>query len=442
MAQRRLILLSILFRIAVCVVLLVVAFAIFGLMVKTKPKPQRTSATQNLPLVKVMQARPVSVKRQWEGYGVAESLNSADIPARVTATVLEIPSQITPGNPVGEGQLIVQLDDRDYRHRLNIAEQDVADLESQLQKLDVDQISLQRRVKLAGERVELSQTEYDRTVAAEKKGGAKPREVDAARQLLVAALRDLSTVQSELDKLTPLRQGLTAKKQSQATALALAQLDLERCRIESPIAGVIQSIDVEVGENLVLGQRVARVVDVSHIEVMLRLPAGAREHVRLGDEVLLRTSGIGERVIRSEVTRISPEDDAGTRTMGIYVEWQQDVQVNSGLRPGQFVRGTVVSAENSMRWIVPRRAVLQDRIQLVRDNKIASWEVEVDFQIEAHYPELGFPDVQWIVLRKPLQADDLIVVTASDLWTEGMTVEANIAEPLHAENLNDREVNR
>ncbi|UCD76206.1 MAG: HlyD family efflux transporter periplasmic adaptor subunit, partial [Phycisphaerales bacterium] len=183
-------------------------------------------------------------------------------------------------------------------------------------------------------------------------------------------------------------------------------------------------VDVDRGENLAVGQRVARVVDLSRIEVGLRIPAGARSSVRVGDEVMLRSSGSVTRSWPARVARIAPEDDQATRTMTVWAEVGQDPDGPGGLAPGQFLRAMVTSSENSLRWIVPRRALMGDRIQLIEDGRVVSRTAQIDFQLERQHSELGLPDVQWVVLKDPLQKGELVVVNPSRSVQDGMKVEA------------------
>ena len=191
-------------------------------------------------------------------------------------------------------------------------------------------------------------------------------------------------------------------------------------------------MEVEVGENLGVGQRVARVVDVSRIEVPLRLPASARSSLRLGDEVVLRSAGSGNETWRASVARIAPEDDQATRTMAVYAEVMQEPDQPGGLAPGQFLRGLISSSTNNLRWVIPRRALAGERIYLIENGRVVSRVVKIDFQIERTYPELGLADVQWVVLREPLQEGEQVVVNGSRSMSEGMAAQAVIAEASEA----------
>lgn len=427
MASKRNVVLSIVFRILACLVVLVVAVGIFGMLRSSKPQPERTSQAGLLPRVVVMRAQAVPVRRQWDGYGTAQVMDSADVPARVMATVSAIPDSVLAGSDVLQGDLLVQLDDTDFLRQVEIATHAIDDLDAQLEQLRISTRSWSDRLELAQEQVALARAEMDRVSEAFGRGAAKQREVDQARTALLNAVREETAAREESDKLVPRRSSLEAMKAGQEAQLELARLNVDRCRIVSPLTGVLQSVDVEVGENLAVGQRVARVVDLSRIEVPLRIPSAARSSLRIGDEVILRPAGDGRDQWLSKVARISPDDDRGTRTMAVYAEVRQNPKSPDGLAPGRFIRGIVSSFSNAPRWIVPRRALSGNRIQLINDGRVAGREIDIDFEIESEFRQLGLPDVQWVVLSQTLRDGDLVVVNASRMMAEGLAVQPVIA---------------
>ena len=439
MAKKRLLWLSISFRILVCVVLVVASLGIFAILKRTKVQPARSTGANAAVAIEVLAARPVPVYRQWIGYGTARAQGNSDVPARVTATVASVGEGVDEGNWVEQGQLLVQLDDIDFREQIEIADRAIDDINAQLEQITIDKASWTRRRDLATELVQLAEAEFERLRVAFERDAAKQREVDTTKQALIASIRDEVGAQAELDRLGPLKLSLEAKLLQVQAERRLAGEGLARCRITSPLAGVLQAVDVEVGESLIAGARVARVVDLRHIEVPLRLPSGARSHIRVGDDVVLRLtdSQRGER--RATVSRIAPEEDAIDRTVGVYVELEQDPRGDDLIAPGQFLRGEVVSARAEDRWLVPRRAMDGDRVRLVENGRIRSRPVDVAFQLEGEFPELGLPDDEWVVLEDPLPDGALVVVTASRALPDGLAVRPLVAGDGHVADLGDGE---
>src|SRR5262245_22483390 len=343
MVAQRKIWVSIVVRTIVCVVLLVGAVGLFRLLASTRPMPAPSDARGAAPRIIVMHAQPVPVRRQWSGFGTALAMDSANVPSRVTATVIERPEESRPGRTVTRGQVIVRLDDSDFVRQVEIASQSIEDIAAQLLRLDVEQQSWTRRADLAAQDVTLAQAEDKRVREAFEREAANQRELDAARQALNSAEQALVAAREELDSIVPRRASLEAKRVAEQASLRLAKQNVERSVIVSPLDGVLQSVDVEEGENITAGQRVARVVNPLRIEVPLLLPASSRPFVSIGDEVTLTDAGAGSHAWTARVTRIAPEDDDSTRTLRAFVEVRQEPNGRTLLAPGKFVQGPVTS---------------------------------------------------------------------------------------------------
>ena len=421
-------------RIAVIVAVLGFAIAVFLVLKYTKPKAQMVDRGQALPRVAVLAAAKAPVQRQWEGYGSAEAIDSANVPARVTATVVHVPEGIEDGAPVTARQLLVRLDDSDFQRQSEIAEQNLAEIASQLALIEIEQGSLTQQLKLKTEDVTLARNEVEQVKSL--RGSARTsRELDhAERALLAAQLTRLLTAEM-IDKLAPRRQQIEAQRSRLQSSARLARQNLERCDIVSPLDGILQSVDAEVGENVVTGQRVARVVDLRRVELPLRLPASARADVAVGNSVVLSSTNQARTSWSARVSRIAPEDDASTRTVTVFVEVDQSEAVakltDNGnaaglLAPGMFLSGVVTSDRVQDRWVVPRRAVRSGRVLVVEGKRIHSRQVQVDFLMEAEIPSFGLADNQWVVLdsdASELRDGDLVLVNASTSLLDGAEAE-------------------
>ena len=436
MTAQRNIAVSIATRIVVCAILLIAAIATFIALKQSAPKPVASHAANATPRVLVMQARPVPIQRQWEGFGTVRAMESANVPARVTATVIERPEEIRAGRNVTKGQLLVGLDDSDFQRQVEIATQAIRDIDAQLNRLEVEEQSWTRRAEIATEDVRLARADFERVQQALQRDAARQRELDQAQQSLNTAIGTEVATREELDKIGPRRASLLALRLQEEATRRLAVQNVERSRIASPIDGVLQSVDVEIGENIAAGQRVARIVSLHRVEVPLLLPASARPLVSVGDAVTLRGNNAEIRLWDANVTRISPEDDAATRTMQVFVEVQQDPAQGPILAPGQFVQGVVTSSDLQDRWLVPRRAIDHERVMLIEDGRVKSVQVEGDFTIEAEVPALGLPDLQWVVLDESLPSNALVVVDSSRTLAEGTPVTPVIATTARAEQSN------
>ncbi|MHC4711633.1 MAG: efflux RND transporter periplasmic adaptor subunit, partial [Planctomycetota bacterium] len=361
------------------------------------------------------------------GFGTAAARDKADIPAEVTTVVVEIPPRIVVGAEVEQGEILCRLDDTDFVAQQEIAAQRIADIEAQLAQLVFEESSWTRRVELAEQDVKLAEDDYERVKQAFARQAARQREVDQVQQALFAAVRVEVAAREQLDRISPRRSQMQAQKAEQEAALRLAKKNVERCTIRSPLTGIIAAGDIEIGESVAPGQRIGYVVSLANVEVPLRLPSSARAAVSVGDEVLLSSDDPAGQSWVGEVTRISPGDDASTRTMAVFVELEQDPDDPGRLAPGRFVQGMVqgmvVSRHAELRFVVPRRSLLGDRLLVIEDGVVRSRPVHVDFHVQGQFEQLGVIAEQWAVLADPLSEGSNVVVNAARSLSEGLKVE-------------------
>jgi len=426
MATSRLI--SVFIRTLTAFIVLSIGISIFIILFKTKPSLEVVTGDRSLPAVVVMEASQVPIAHRTNGYGTALALEHADVPAQISSTVSAVPPSTRVGKEVKSGDLLVQLDRVDFEQQVVRAELAVKTAKSERTILEVERSAAEERALLAIMDMELAKTELNRVTEAFNKGAAKQREVDQAMQKSIAASA-ASVNASEVANRFPAREEQASSNISSKLAeLSLAQENLRRCNVISPIDGVLQEVDVRVGEHVSNGKRIARIVNSQNMEIPLRLPSHARSHVRVNDPVHLRSAGFGKRYWDAHVTRVAPEDDASSRTMIVYVDIEQDPARANRIPPGLFLHGEVENkTSEQLRWVVPRRAVRDDRILVVRDSVLRSLPVNIDFSVTGDFAQFQLPDYDWAILETPLYEGDLVVVDPGGSLRDGMRVRPILA---------------
>jgi RND family efflux transporter MFP subunit len=421
-------------RTIVSIVCIVVGFAILTMLVSSKPKLETVSGARSLPAVIVMEATQIPIARRTVGYGTADALQHADVPAQVSSTVTLVPPTTRVGYAVKKGDLLVELDDVDFKQQVIRAELSLSTSKSERALLAVERRAADERAELARRDQALSEAELQRITEAFNSGAAKQREVDIAKQKTIAATSASVNATEVANRFPAKEEQASSTVSTKQAELALAQENLKRCKILSPIAGVLQEIDVRVGEHVNKGKRIARVVNSGNLEIPLRLPSYARSFVNKFDPVNLRSAGFGKRYWEAHISRIAPEDDPQTRTMVAFVDVEQNPANGSRIPPGIFLRGEVVNTTTATpRWVVPRRAIRDDRLMIVRDAVLRSVPVALDYSIKANFDQFGLPDYDWAVLQTPLAEGDLVVVDPGGNLRDGMSVRSILATEVAAE---------
>ena len=412
-------------RIAVVLLLLAGSAGILFWLTNSRIVPPSSEQSLDSRPVEVIRATLRPVARVWLGYGVARSRDSADIPSEVSSIVREIPEDVEVGQVVQAGQLLVRLDATDFEQQLEIAARTLSELGTRVEKLALDLETARELVGLREEEVAILVEDLARLEAARADAAATQREVDIVRQRLIQSRSAAVAAREQLDSIPIARRLLETQIAAQEFTRELARRNVERCRITSPIDGILESIDVEVGERVDPLGRVGRVVDPRRLEIPVRLPSSARASVRIGNRVDMRAGGSVPRNWTAELTRISPVDDGATRTMTVFVELDQSVDVDGDLMaPGTFVAARVTSSESRARLVVPRESVRNERLWYIDpEGRVASMRVEVDFPLES-----SGESARQLVIDAPLPDDTLILIDGGKAPSPGTLVQPSILE--------------
>lgn len=429
--------LSLIVRTLVGLVLLVCAAMLAKFLYETKPQVSKSDLQDQSVAVQVMRVEPQDVARQWRGYGTTQAKDTADVPARIGATVINLPDDIEVGRIVKAGQTIAELDATDFKNTLDAAEKRIAEAKAAIQQLASEKKSLNDRLVLEEQVIELAKQDYQRQVDRFDAGSASPTDVDRAKRAVLVAELSLELIQQQLDALPSRLAGIEAQQAAATADRDTAKANLKRTTITSPIDGIIEMLDIEFGENLAPGQRVARIIDPRIIELPLQLPASARSYVATGNSVTVTTRSHPEDCPpwNAKITRLSVADNP-TRTFAAYAEVDQSkiplrnfaegTGPNYKLNAGVFTLAKLDTAEPEPRTILPARSIQEGRIRTVIDGKIVGQTVDVAFDLEGSYPSFGIEDTQWVVLKEPLEPGTLVVLSASMTILDGQKVEPKI----------------
>jgi membrane fusion protein (multidrug efflux system) len=201
---------------------------------------------------------------------------------------------------------------------------------------------------------EISQQQYDQAVAASKASAAA---VDAARATADAAQSQVTQAQGKLvQSEANLSNARTAPRQMEVTrsraasALAQAQfkkaaldqavLDLQYTKIIAPVAGVVSDRTVEVGQNVVPGQELMKVIPLNDIWITANFKETQLREMKVGQSVTLEVDATG-RKYKGKVDSLAGASGARFSLLppenatGNYVKVVQRIPVKIVLDPGE-----------------------------------------------------------------------------------------------------------
>lgn len=175
-----------------------------------------------------------------------------------------------------------------------------------------------------------------------------------------AAQQELLAVKTSLDEMliAAARERLRLLGMTEASIREVEQSGAVRSRftISTPIAGVVQTLDVRAGMTLMAGQNVARINGLDTVWLDVAAPEASADAVREGASAEVHLAAFPEQPLKGRVTAILPALNEATRTLRVRVELPNR---DGRLRPGLAAQVTLMSASQESALAIPTEAIIR-----------------------------------------------------------------------------------
>jgi membrane fusion protein (multidrug efflux system) len=304
-----------------------------------------------------VQAGTVLVEIDPADYQVAYDRAKADFEdAQAAAIAAGVTVPITAVNTTSQVS-VTGADVENARAGIQAAKQQFEAAKAQMQQADANNVKAQNdlgRYKQLVDKQEISQQQYDQAIAAAK---ASEAAVEGARASAEAAQQQVTEAQGKLVQAEAgARYAQTAPQQVEivkaraTSALAEAQrkkadldqaaLNLQYTKIIAPVNGGVSSRTVEVGQNVVPGQELMKLIPLEDVWITANFKETQLREMKIGQPVTIEVDANG-RTYNGKVDSIA--DASGSRfsllppenATGNYVKVVQRIPVKIVLDPGE-----------------------------------------------------------------------------------------------------------
>ena len=305
---------------------------------KAQPRQVKTVKVVEIPV-----GQAVTVNGTLAAYDKATI--SVKVPGRLQTISVDL------GSVIRKGQAIAQLEQSDYKLRVQQAEAALAQARARLglspdgsdDRVAAEQTGTVRQAKAV---LDEAKAKKDRATRLVQQGVIPRAEFDSAETEYKVAL---SRYQDGLEEIRN-RQGLLAQRRSE---LALARQQLADTIVYSPMSGVVQEKKSSVGEYLAAGAPVVDIVRIDPLRLRVEVPERESHSIRVGQSVRVTSEGDPEAYL-GYIKRLSPTISEQNRVLAV----EADVANNGKLKPGAFVRAEIITDQTSTAATVPANAII------------------------------------------------------------------------------------
>ena len=419
------------------------AIVVFSLVLLTIGCGAKTAATNsnanNQPItvdIATAQAVVKPIPTYFEATGNLAGDESTDVAANVGGKITEVNFDV--GSYVQKGSVLIRIDDRDARIRLEQAQaqaeqsrkavnQAIANLRQNQVRLGVTDgqtfdIETFSQVKSVKANLVLAQKELDRSEKLLESGDVSRSVVDQRRSQRDALLGQLDEARSNAAVAVKAISATEAAVSSAKSAVTTAETQIDQAKkaivdtvVYAPISGYVSERVADPGEYIspsVPNSKVATIIRTGTLRLRIDIPEAAIGKVRVGQSISLQTSAYPERNFSGTVARMLPSLNATARTLTVEAEV---ANVDGLLKPGQFATVRITQSK-------PENAVMIPATAVKTEGDLSKVYVVKDGAAHEHIVQLGLLENDLIQIKSGIAEGDVIATTGLNELFDGVLV--------------------
>jgi RND family efflux transporter MFP subunit len=355
---------------------------------KISKAPQMTVETTTL--------TPTNYQVVVQSFGTVTPRTQSVLFAQVSGQINKVSKQFRAGGFFEQGDILIQLDDRDHRAEVKIAQASLMSAKQNLQE--------------EGARVKQAKADWKRLG-----NGKTPNALVLRQPQYEAAKAQVLSAEALLDKV---------------------KLSLERTKIVAPYAGRILKKNVDIGQVISSNTQLADIFAVDYVEIrlpiknkdlpLMKLPEeyrNADEKIDLEDKENLMISNVvitsdlmGKQVWQGKIVRTESAIDEVSQQLYVVAQIIRpyDSEYNKGaqIKMGQYVTAHITGREVQKALVIPSSAIYQGSyVYIVQDNLLMRKDIE-----------LGWQNGSESIVTQGLNAGDELVLTSLGQVSSGTPV--------------------
>jgi RND family efflux transporter MFP subunit len=341
--------------------ILVISVVVTAGMLRMREQPVQSAPTEAVVLVETMALNPVDTRISVQSQGTVEARTRTSLVSEVSGKVSEVSPTFVAGGFFRKGEVLLRLDDSNYRTAVSRSEAALATARSAL--------------ALEQGQADVSQREWDR-MSPEQQARISGKELYLRKPQVAEVESRLEAAEADLEE---------------------ARRNLAKTSIVAPYDGLVSSKSTDIGQFVNAGSVLAETFAVDYAEVRLPIPETklafldlpvtlrAEDDTSEGPEVEL-ISSMGSREYRwhGHLTRTEGVLDIRTRVLYSVVQVKDPyglygTERSEPLRIGTYVNAAIAGQELKGVYVLPRHTLQAGDLVWVADqeNRLRARQVTI-----------------------------------------------------------------
>jgi len=301
---------------------------------------------------------------RWVGLAVRQVTDDAyvrgditPLSAHVEGYVRRVP--VDDFQRVKQGEVLVEIEDDDYRARVAQTEADLLGAQAAIENLKARKAAQHAQVAEAEDAIKATQADVERTrleasrqrtlLATTFDTRQRVEQADAEAERFAATLSrnpaELEAQRTQMAVLDTQEAQLRAEVKAKQAALDLAKINLGYTRIVAPVSGMVSERGVREGQYVHAGSQVITIVPLDNVWVLANYKETQLTHVAIGQRAEIRVDTFPGVVIAAIVDSIAPASGAQFSLLppdnatGNFTKVVQRIPVKLRIGPGSPLAG-------------------------------------------------------------------------------------------------------
>jgi HlyD family secretion protein len=319
---------------------------------------------------------------------------------------------LLPGTPVKAETVILDLGNPqleqealDAQYQLKGAKASYEQTKAQLQNQLMDKRTQAAAISSQYRTAEMENESYERLGKLGLKADLDVRTSEVQAEELAKqndlAQQEVETFANSITAQLAVQQANIDQKQA---LYRLKQSQVEQLHVRAGVDGILQELDVDVGQQVAQGTALAKVSQPTELKAALQIAETQAKDVQIGQKAAIDTHN---GIIAGHVIRIDPSVANGTRTVDVKL----DGALPLGAVPDLNVEGTV-EIERLADVLYVGRPVHGDA-----DSTVGLFKLVDDGREAIRVPvEIGSESVNTVEIRKGLRVGDSVILSDMSAW--------------------------
>ena len=381
-------------KIIVPVAILLVTFIVAKLILSNPPTSKRRApSTAPQMTVEVMKLEPKMYQINLDSFGTVMPSTQSNLVSQVNGEITYVSENFSDGGFFTKGEVLLKVDDRDYRSDVKIAKASLLDAQQALTE----------------EKARSSQALADWKRLGKQ---GEPNSLVLRKPQLEAAKARLFSAEAQHEK---------------------AQLKLERANIVAPYSGRVLSQKVDLGQVISANTQLATIFATDFVEIrlplknqdlpLIDLPEAYRdqESPTLKSNVVFTSSFNAEQQWVGELIRTESAIDTNSQQLYVVAQIEDPYTNNNdglSIKIGQYLQANIAGKLIPNAIVIPNNAIYQGTyVYVVEENLLKRRDVEVLWKNETD-----------VVVKSGLNSGEQIVLTPLGRVSSGTPVSIAGAE--------------